>query len=217
MLLALGMRTAVLDAAEFATQKLAIVNVSYVFENYKKVSDLQRKIEEDFKTEESKLQQQFKELAQQNKDLDYVMKVEDMEKLTERDFDRVQTLRKQQYLFQQARQKYDAAMAQAYTKGMKDILTEIRVAIRTVADAGKFDLVLRSPDADDPATSADTNPADADKETFLTRTEPKTVEELTERFNRNPVLFGARPADITTQVLTKLNEEYMKRATGTKQ
>jgi hypothetical protein len=42
--------------------------------------------------------------------------------------------------------------------------------------------------------------------------EPKSVAELTERFNRNPVLYGAKTTDITSDVLLRLNNEYTKRA-----
>ena len=60
-------------AADLAPQKLAIVNVSFIFENYTKVPDQQRKIDETHKAEENTLQQRFKELAQRNKDLDQFM------------------------------------------------------------------------------------------------------------------------------------------------
>src|SRR5579862_480770 len=59
-----------LHAATPAPQKLAIVNVSYIFENFKKVSDLQRTIDEKFKLDEGKLQLKFKDLSQRNKELD---------------------------------------------------------------------------------------------------------------------------------------------------
>jgi hypothetical protein len=38
------------------------------------------------------------------------------------------------------------------------------------------------------------------------------VAELVERFNRNPVLFGAQTVDITQEVLKKLNEDYQRRS-----
>jgi Skp family chaperone for outer membrane proteins len=191
-------------------QKLAVVNVSFIFENYLKVPDLQRKIDETHKGEENELQQQFKALAQRNKDLEQFASDQ-----SEATFDKVQQLRKDQFLFERARRRYDEKIQEEYTKGMKDILTDIRVAIRIVADRDKYDLILRSPDADDPTVvegekDAPQNPAAGDNKTFLEMNSPQTVAELTERFNRNPVLYGAKPADITKDVLVKLNDEYLK-------
>ena len=204
------------SAADLAPQKLAIVNVSFIFENYTKVPDLQRKIDETHKGEENTLQQRFKELAQRNKDLDQFMNNPDASPDI---FDKIQQLRRDQYMFDRDRRRYDEGIQQEYTKGMKDILTDIRVAIRTVADSGHFDLVLRSPDADDPnVTEGDKNgprdPAAGDNKTWLELNGPKSVGELIERFNRNPVLYGAKPVDITKDVLTRLNDDYLKRSKG---
>lgn len=198
-------------------QKLAIVNVSFIFENYVKVPDLQRKIDETHKSEENTLQQRFKELAQRNKDLDQFMNNPDASPDI---FDKIQALRRDQYLFDRDRRRYDDTIQQEYTKGMKDILTDIRVAIRAVADQGNFDLVLRSPDADDPSVNegdknGPQNPAASDNKTWLELNGPKSVGELIERFNRNPVLYGAKPTDITKGVLSKLNDDYLKRSKGT--
>lgn len=213
-LLALSAVAVAADGA--APQRLAIVNVSFIFENYMKVPDLQRKIDETHKGEENTLQQRFKDLSQRNKDLDQFMNNGDASPDI---FDKIQQLRRDQYMFDRDRRRYDQQIQQEYTKGMKDILSDIRVAIRTVADTGRFDLVLRSPDADDPAvTEGDKNgpknPAAGDNKTWLEMNGPQSVGELVERFNRNPVLYGAKPADITKDVLTKLNDDYLKRAKG---
>ena len=195
-----------------APQKLAIVNVSFIFEKYDKVSDLQRKIDADFKLQDEALQLRIKKLADRNKKLDEFVKNTNADSVPENIFDELQLLRKDQYLFNRDRTHYDEEVQKAYTTGMKHILTDIRVAIHTVADLGKFDLVLRSPDADDPDITD--NPAEPDKKTYLSVLAPKTVAEIIERFNRNPVLFGAQPTDITRDVLTRLNAEYLKRSSG---
>ena len=199
-----------------APQKLAIVNVSFIFENYIKVPDLQRKIDETHKGEENTLQQRFKELNQRNKDLDQFMNNGDA---SPEIFDKIQQLRRDQYMFERDRRRYDDTIQQEYTKGMKDILTDIRVAIRTIADSGHFDLVLRSPDADDPVVAegdkeGPKNPAAGDNKTWLELNGPQTVGELVERFNRNPVLYGAKPVDITKDVMSRLNDDYLKRSKG---
>src|SRR5690242_995422 len=81
-------------AADPAPQKLAIVNVSYIFENFKKVADLQRTIDEQFKLEEGRLQLEFKELAQRNKQLDEFMNKENMDSVDPVIFEKIQALRK---------------------------------------------------------------------------------------------------------------------------
>ena len=210
LLLLAAARLPASEAGARGPQRLAVVNVSFIFENYIKVPDLQRKIDETHKGEENELQQQFKALAQRNKDLEQFASDQ-----SESTFDKIQQLRKDQFLFERARRRYDEKIQDEYTKGMKDILTDIRVAIRIIADRDQFDLILRSPDADDPnVTEGDKNgpqnPAAGDNKTFLEMNAPQSVAELTERFNRNPVLYGAKPADITKDVLSKLNDEYLK-------
>ena len=59
-----------LFAAEAPPQKLAVVNVSFIFEKYTKVPDVQRRIDEKFKPELDKLQQRYKQLAEQNKEIE---------------------------------------------------------------------------------------------------------------------------------------------------
>jgi Skp family chaperone for outer membrane proteins len=191
-------------------QKLAVVNVSFIFEKYQKVPDVQRRIDEKFKAELDKLQQRYKELADQNKEID---KFASDANASEEVFERIQKLRKDQYVFERDQRNYNEKIAEAYKKEMRDVLTDIRSCIRTVADTGKYDLVLRSPDADDPdvvQTSPEKlqHPAANDDKTTLQLIAPQTVEELVERFNRNPVLFGAKTTDITQDVLAKLNAEY---------
>jgi Skp family chaperone for outer membrane proteins len=195
-----------------APQRLASVNVSYIFENYKKVTDLQRTIDEKFKLDDGKLQLKFKELTQRNKELDPYLNKGDLDSVDPVIFEKVQMLRRDQFQFSRERQQYDENVQKAYTKGMKDILTDIRVAIRTIADVGRFDLVLRSADAEDPQSEGPL--LDPSKQTYLAALEPKTVAEMTERFNRNPVLFGAKPTDITNDVLKRLNDEYARRSSG---
>ena len=201
-----------LQAAE-KPQKLAIVNVSFVFEKYAKVADVERRIESKFKAQEEQLKEREQKLANR---LDELKPKIDANSPSVEVFDEVQSLRREQFLYEQAAGKLLRERQEYYTKEMREVLSDIRGAIRQAAEKGVFDLVLRSPDSDDPQVAGalgktPPNPADADKQTELQRVEPQTALELAERFNRNPVLFGAQTVDITPEVLNKLNADYAKR------
>ena len=192
-------------------QRLAVVNVSLVFEKYSKVPDVQRRIDDKFKAMKDELSQRATELERRNKD---VAQLYSQDRSSELVFDRVQKLRKDQFKFEKELNNLNADIQKEYTREMRDVLTDIRVMVRTVADKGGFALVLRSPDTDDPepVTNPDELQNPADRRTYLELNAPKTVAQLVERFNRNPVLFGAKTVDITQEVLTKLNDEYLRRS-----
>jgi len=194
-------------------QKLAVVNVSLVFEKYNKVADVQRKIDADTKDKKEELNKRAEDLSKRNKEVEQLYTQQNQ---SEPVFDMVQRLRKDQYKFERDLAALNMDIQKAYTKDMRDVLTDIRVTVRNIAEKGGFQIVLRSPDTDDPDVkeSADEapNPAAGDNHTYLEVTSPKTVAQLVERFNRNPVLFGAKTVDITQDVLTKLNDDYLKRS-----
>jgi Skp family chaperone for outer membrane proteins len=203
------------SAVAFAgEQKLAMVNVSYVFENYRKVPDIQRLIDARHDSEKKALQKRAEDLGKRSRELQQYFSDNNQ---SEAVFDAVQKLRKDQYLFERDLKRLNFEITKSYTKEMREVLSEIRVAIKTISEKGAFTLVVRSPDTDDPEVveGTDNDPAAGDKRTVLERIKPNSVAQLVERFNRNPVLFGAKTVDITNDVLTKLNEDYAKRsATG---
>jgi len=89
---------------------------------------------------------------------------------------------------------------------MKQVLKEIRAAIREVGTAEKFDLILRAPEYDDeglPAVATEEG-EDADARA------PKSAAELVRRFRENPVLYFGSGVDITEKVITKLNTDFSK-------
>lgn len=195
-------------------QKLAVVNVSLVFEKYNKVADVQRKIDNDTKDKKEELSKRAEDLSKRNKEVEQLYTQQNQ---SEPVFDMVQRLRKDQYKFERDLGALNMDIQKAYTKEMRDVLTDIRVAVRNIAEKGGFSLVLRSPDTDDPDVKTENpdeaaNPAARDNRTYLEVTSPKNVAQLVERFNRNPVLFGAKTVDITQDVLTKLNDDYLKRS-----
>lgn len=209
---------AVASAAGEAEQRLALVNVSLVFERYNKVPDVQRGIDAKYKAQQDELQQRATDLVKRNKELEGLF---NQARTEEAVFDMVQRLRKDQFRYERDLGRLNAEIQKDYTKQMREVLSDIRVAVRTVAEKGAFEMVLRSPDTDDPEVSAPTpenpaSPAALDRRTVLALVEPRTTAQVLERFNRNPVLYGARTVDITQDVLKKLNEDYQKRTGAAK-
>jgi len=195
-------------------QRLALVNVSLVFEKYDKVAEVSRAIDASHKAQKEELEQRAKDLLKRNKDLEAMYNQAQTEEVV---FDMVQKLRKDQFRYERDLARLNADVQKEYTKQMREVLSDIRVAVRTISEQGRFDLVLRSPDSDNPPVSVPTpenpaNPATADSRPYLSTVEPATTAELVERFNRNPVLFGTKTVDITPEVLKKVNEDYRRRS-----
>jgi len=203
-----------IDAKAAEDQKLAVVNVSLVFEQYLKVADVQKRIDAQHEARKKELEIRGKQLAEGNRNLNQVYSSSGQ---SEQLFDAVQGLRKQQYNYERDVAQLNEQIQKDYTREMREVLSDIRQAIKSHAEAGGFEMVLRSPDADNPevvkpVVGKMADPAAQNKQTYLQKQEPGSVSEVLERFNRNPVLFGASTVDITDGVLSRLNQAFMKRA-----
>ncbi len=208
--MALGARA----GASEAPQKLAVVNVSRVFEKYNKVADVQKRIDAVHEARKKELDARGKDLMANGNRLSEMYKQAGQ---SEGVFDAVQALRKQQFLYERDVAQLNEAIQKDYTREMREVLSDIKQAIKVYAEASGFEIVLRSPDSDNPdAVKIDpkqmTDPAAIEKQTYLQMQEAQTLAEVLERFNRNPVLFGAKTADITEEVLARLNQAFMKRS-----
>jgi len=194
-------------------QRLAVVNVSLVFEKYNKVPDIQRRADEIHKEQKIDLQKRATDLGKRHKELQEFF---NQANTTEPIFDAVQRLRKDQFTFERDLGRLNAEIQKEYTRDMREVLNDIRSAVRIVAEKGNFTMVLRSPSADDPdmPDKVAENPTakEIQNKTYLELTAPQSAQQIVERFNRNPVLFGAQTVDITQAVLDKLNDEYIKRS-----
>ena len=199
-------------------QKLAVVNVSYVFEKYLKVADVQKRIDAIHDARKKELEQRGKDILDTNQKL---TALHAQAGNSEEVFDQVQQLRKRQFIYERDVGQLNVLIQKDYTREMREVLSDIRQAIKAHSEAGGFDMVLRSPDADNPEVLPKTpgkmkDPAALEKQTYLQTQDPQTVGEVLERFNRNPVLFGSTAVDITEDVLKRLNGAFMKRSmTGT--
>jgi Skp family chaperone for outer membrane proteins len=159
------------------------------------------------KAQKDELEQRAKDLLQRNKDLEALY---NQARTEEAVFDMVQKLRKDQFHYERDLRRLNAEIQTEYAKKMREVLSDIRVAVRTIAEQGHFELVLRSPDSDNPEAPAPENQAKAASKPDFSTLEPATTAELVARFNRNPVLFGVKTVDITQDVLKKVNEDYQR-------
>ena len=83
---------------------------------------------------------------------------------------------------------------------IKKLLSMLKMAIRSVATAEKFDLVLRAPEFEDEFDPTKINDKSAN-------TDSPTPADLVRKFRDNPVLYFNPAVDITDKVIAKLNEE----------
>ena len=139
-------------------------------------------------------------------------------------FERFQHFEKRLFQWQKQQQKLELDMVLRLREEMRNVLNEIRAAIRGEAEKGSFQLVLRAPDRDDPTENPlakpveDMSPEEVEKLDPKKRQEveikqilaPKNTEDLLVRTRRNPVLYGNWQIDITEGVLKRLNDDYEK-------
>jgi Skp family chaperone for outer membrane proteins len=131
----------------------------------------------------------------------------------------MQALQKVEFALRKRGMEFEEKQTKRYLDEMKDVLSEIRSAIRKAAEGGKFQLVIRTADGDDPVNSDEAeaavptkdNPNDSAIREIL---QPKHTLDIVVRFKRNPVLYGSPLVDLTAEVSKALNEDYAKRAGG---
>jgi Skp family chaperone for outer membrane proteins len=199
--LAFGMSAA---QAEEGAKRIAVVNVSRVFNAYQKVKDVQDKMGKLFDPERSAIEKEGLELKQRQE----VLQVEPGD--PKRDinlFKKIQQFELDKMTLDLNFQKLAQRVEEARKNEMKNVLNDIKTAIRVVGSSERFDLVLRAPEFEDefdPAKAAAVKDKDKEKE------EPQSAAELVRKFRENPVLFFSTGVDVTQKVIDKLNEDYKK-------
>ncbi len=182
---------------EDAAKRVGIVDVSRIFQEYRKVSDVQENMAKKYDAKRKKFDKDEGDLHAREESIK-------MEKETSNPSDRNFFLKVQKFQMD----KFDfesnfAALAQEVekerTEEMKKVLNDIKAAIRFVGKQENLDLVLRAPEADN-----EFDPAKADKD----KEEPKSASELVRKFRENPVMYYALNIDVTRNVIDKLNNDY---------
>jgi outer membrane protein len=198
---------ATVSSAEGA-KRIGVVNVSRVFQASQKVQQIQNRLKDQFEGKRNELEKKQNELR------DDMLKVkarqdklqegntEDERKL----FAQVQDIQGREFELKLQIREVGKDVERMRMEEMKQVLKEIRAAIRDVGAAEKFDLILRAPEYDDEGLPAVAAGADEDADARA----PKTAAELVRRFRENPVLYFEKGVDITDLVITKLNAEFQK-------
>lgn len=211
------------QAEDLKETKVAVVDVSLVFRNYKRVSDVQRQVDAEFEPRRKSLETQGQAIEEEEKNLANLRNSPTAS--SDLLFDRTQAFQRKLYGFRKEKDKLEMDIVQRMRQEMKNVLNEIRAAIRKEAEKSKFDLVLRAPDPQDPADTPGAKGPEDMKVEDLEKLEPKkrqeleikqilapqTTADLLIRSRRNPVLYGAWTIDITEAVLKSLNDDYQKR------
>ncbi len=193
MLLGAGVR------AEDA-RRIAVVNVSRVFNAYDKVKYVQEKMEKTFDADRKMIEKDGTELK----------KWEDRIKVDPRDpksnlefFKEIQRFELGKMELESRFRKLAEDVEKRRKEEMKLVLNDIRAAIRAIGTSEKYDLVLRAPEFDEDFDP--TKNANADKSN-----EPQSAAELVRKFRENPVLYFSTGVDVTQLVIDKLNGDFKK-------
>lgn len=197
-----------LSAVEGA-KRIGVVNVSRVFQASQKVQQIQTRLKDQFEGKRLELEKKQKELEQDMMNVRARQRnmtdasVQDEKNL----FTRVQDLQAREFDLKIQIREVGKTVEKVRMDEMKQVLKEIRAAIREVGMAEKFDLILRAPEYDDEGLPEVAGGNEAEEQEARA---PKTATELVRRFRENPVLYFASGADITEQVITKLNADFAK-------
>jgi Skp family chaperone for outer membrane proteins len=180
-------------------KRIAVVNVSNVFQAYAKVKDVQDKLQAEYDPQQKELQAQERSMKTW----------EDRLRLGDGRDEADPELFKEKLKFEQATFDYKLKLRKLLIEveerrknEMKTVLNEIKNAIRIMGVREKYDLVLRAPEF-----GGEFDPDKADKKKDP-EDEKMTAAELVRRFRENPVLYFSTGVDITDKVIDLLNSDY---------
>jgi Skp family chaperone for outer membrane proteins len=195
------------SAAEGA-KRIGVVNVSRVFQASQKVQQIQNRLKEQFEGKRNELEKKQNELKQDMMNVRAIQeKIQEGNTEEERKlFTRVQDIQGREFDLKLQIREVGKDVERVRMEEMKQVLKEIRAAIRDVGAAEKFDLIMRAPEYDDEGLPAIAAGAEDDADARA----PKTAAELVRRFRENPVLYFEKSVDITDTVINKLNAEFQK-------
>ena len=200
----LGLETLTGQArAEDAAKRIAVVNVARVFSAYQKVKEIQDRMDKAFDAEHKAIEKESSDLRQRQREIESSPK---NPKTDLEFFKEIQGLELDKMKLTQRLQKLRQQVEDQKKSEMKEVLKDIKNAIRFVGTAERCDLVLRAPEFEeefDPTKTRTTREKEEKQ-----REEAQTSEELVTKFRENPVLYFATGVEITQKVIEKLNENY---------
>lgn len=184
------------DAGE--DSRVGVVSILRVFDGYKKVADIRTQLDQEFSKQTKALEERAKNLKEWERKLT-------LEGPPKRN--REKKVELQKYELETIDLKRDfrelaGKVEKRRMEEMKQVLREVRSAIKAVALAGKFDLIVRAPEYDEEGK----NEVAEDKQ--VKKQEVKGATELLRRFKDDSVAFNSPPSDVTQTVIALLNKEY---------
>ena len=190
--------------------RLAVVDVSQVFTQYKKVADVQDQVEASFKADKGKLTEMENQLRKKS---DFITDLQKSAKPgDEQVFELTIEYQRMEFQYRKALAKLNQDMDDSYRDAMRDVLNEIKAAIRSEATKRGFLVVMRTPDTDDQlgldSLTKPQAPLDNSEKALKDLIAPKSTFQLLSKFENNPVLYGAQTVDITEPVLKALDTAY---------
>ncbi len=177
-------------------KRIAVVNVSRVFTAYVKVKDVQEKMEKLFDADKKSIEKEGKEL----RNWEDRLKVDPREKTNVDFFKEVQKFELAKLELEVRFRALAMKVEEKRKDEMKEVLNQIKGAIRAVGSAEKYDLILRAPEFEDEF--------DPNKKEVENKEEAKSAAELVRKFRENPVMYFSQGVDVTDKVIGKLNDDY---------
>jgi outer membrane protein len=181
-------------------KRIAVVNVSRVFDAYVKVKDVEEKMKKLYETEDQAVKRDQTEL----KKWEDKLKVNPLPNDNVEKFKEIQKFELAKLEFQLRIRKLNQEVEEKKKNEMREVLNDIKKAIRDVGNAEKFDLVLRAPEFEDIFDPSKMSADDKKKEDE----QATSAAELVRKFRENPVLYFSQGVDVTDKVIAQLNNAY---------
>lgn len=189
--------------------KMGVVNIPRVFEGYARVKDGQEKLRKEFGPEETVLEKTEIELRK----LKDKLEVDPRPKTDLNFYTEFQKLQFMTLEHENRKRQVMSRAAEKQREEMKQILTEMRNAVRVVSASEGMHFVMRAPEWEDSmgagsALGAATAPAAGDEKDAKDSKEPKSAQMLVGLFRENPLIHYTPSMDISEKVIKLLNDEY---------
>jgi outer membrane protein len=204
-LVAWGGTARLVHAEAGESKRIGIVNVSRVFKAYQKVADIQNKLKNQYKGQQDDMERRGKALKDSSDRLKAAQEEARPENvdLQRKLFVQFQDLQMKEFEINLDLRALREKIEKEKMDQMKQVLKEIRAAIREVGLGERFDVILRAPEYDEEG-----KPEVAMEDEAPDQAAPKSAGELVRRFRENPVLYFTTGVDITGKVIDKLNNDY---------
>jgi Skp family chaperone for outer membrane proteins len=184
--------------ADAQDRRIAVVNVARVFNAYERTKVYQEVLRKELEPRDNDLKQKMQSLRKWNERLQ--LQIQDPRTNLEA-FKEMQRYQLDEMTLKLEMKAFEEDLLKRQKDEMKKVLEDIKLAIKAVAQAEQFEMVMRAPEWDEDFD----NRAGQEGEN---RPEAQTPMELVRRFRENPVLFYSAGIDITQKVIEKVNTAY---------